>query len=65
MSYLLGREGKPPFVLTVDNAKSYFEPSSLITSTKKSSFAMLYRMPGIKKRFAVRRHLTRHRALRH
>lgn len=53
MSYLLVREGRPPFVLTVDNAKGYFDPSTLITKTKKSGLAMMYRMPGIKKRFAA------------
>lgn len=53
MSYLLARERRPPFVLTVDNAKSYFDPSTLITKTKKGSFGMMYRMPGIKKDFAA------------
>lgn len=53
MSYLLVREGCPPFVLTVDNAKGYFDPSTLITRTRKGSFGMMYRMPGIKKDFAA------------
>lgn len=53
MSYLLAREGRPPFVLTVENAKGYFDPSTLITKTKKGSFGMMYRMPGIKKDFAA------------
>jgi hypothetical protein len=29
MSYILVRAGKAPFVLTVDNAKAYFDPSTL------------------------------------
>lgn len=52
MSYLLVREGRPPFVLTVDNAKAYFDPSALITRTKKHSLGTLYRMPKIKANFA-------------
>ena len=35
MSYILARDGHPPFVLTVDNAKAYFDPSTLITKKKK------------------------------
>ena len=52
MSYLLARDGRPPFVLTVDNAKAYFDPSTLIHHTKKHSLAMLFRMPKLKKNFA-------------
>jgi Fic family protein len=35
MSYLLAREGKPPFVLTGENARGFFDPSSVIKKTKK------------------------------
>ncbi|MFH0352457.1 MAG: hypothetical protein ACHBMF_11110 [Chromatiales bacterium] len=52
MSYLLTREGEPPFVLTVDNAKEYFDPSTLIRKTKKRSIEMLVRLPKLKKHFA-------------
>jgi hypothetical protein len=52
MSYILAREGNPPFVLTVDNAQTYFNPSTLITQTKKHSMTMLVRLPRLKKRFA-------------
>ncbi len=38
MSYLLAREGRPPFVLTWKNAKGYFDPSSVIKKTKKRQF---------------------------
>lgn len=51
MSYLLVREGKPPFVLTAENAKGYFDPSAVLTKTRKSSLAMLFRMPKAKKYF--------------
>lgn len=52
MSYLLAREGQPPFVLTVENAGSFFNPSTVITRTRKQSLAMLYQMPKIKRSFA-------------
>jgi hypothetical protein len=52
MSYLLARENRPPFVLTVDNAKAYFDPSTLVRKTRKQSMAMLIRLPKLKKRFA-------------
>jgi len=51
MSYLLAREGKPPFVLTVDNAKAYFDPSTLITATKKTPFARLFKLPHLGRDF--------------
>jgi hypothetical protein len=53
MSYLLASEGKPPFVLSPENAKAYFDPSTLITSTDKKSLGMLFRLPLIRRRFAA------------
>ena len=38
MSYLLTREGQPPFVLTRKNAKGFFDPSSVAKKTKKKNF---------------------------
>jgi hypothetical protein len=52
MSYIPVNAGRPPLVLTVDNAKAYFDPSTLIKDTKKGSFGMLFKIPKIKKRFA-------------
>lgn len=52
MSSILVRGGKPPFVLTVDNAKAYFDPSSLAKATKKDLMGKLYKLPKIKKNFA-------------
>ncbi len=52
MSYLLAREGRPPFVLTVENAAGYFDPSTLVTRTSKNGATMLFRMPRLKKYFA-------------
>jgi hypothetical protein len=34
MSYILAREGRPPFVLTAENARAYLDPSTLITETR-------------------------------
>ncbi len=53
MSSILVRNGKPPFVLTVDNAKGYFDPSSLIKLTKKDFMGKYYKLPKIKKVFAA------------
>jgi hypothetical protein len=52
ISRILGREGQPPFVLTVNNAKAYFDPSTLITKTNRRSVTVLFRMPKLKKHFA-------------
>jgi hypothetical protein len=53
MSWLLAREGKPPFVLSVDNAKAYFDPSSIAKSLRKHSLRMMLSRPKLLKRFAA------------
>ena len=52
MSYILAAAGRPPFVLTVDNAKAYFDPSTLITRKKKKSLTLLLEMPRLRRHFA-------------
>jgi hypothetical protein len=52
MSFILGREGRPPVVITSDTAQAFFDPSSLVKQTRKGSVGMLFRMPGLKKRLA-------------
>jgi len=52
MSYILARDGKAPFVLTVPNAKAYFDPSTLIKETKKTTFTFFAKLPRLKKQFA-------------
>jgi len=52
MSYLLGLDRKPPFVLSVANARAYFDPSTLIKSTKKSTSDELVKLPHMKRQFA-------------
>lgn len=53
MSYLLARDGEPPFVLTVGNAKAYFDPSTLIKQMQKTSSTLLAKLPHMKRRFAA------------
>jgi len=53
VSYLLMREGLPPFVLTVDNAEAFFNPSSVIRNVSKQSAMALFKMPKIKKKYAA------------
>jgi hypothetical protein len=53
MSYLLARDGQPPFVLTVDNAKAYFDPSTLIKQTRKTPSTLLAKLPHMKRHFAA------------
>ncbi len=51
-SYVLLRDGKPPFVLAVENAVAYFEPSTVLRDTSKLGPMSLFRLPGINRRFA-------------
>lgn len=52
MSHMLAWDGKPPFVLTVANAKAYFDPSSLVQGCKKHSLRALFEIPKLRKRLA-------------
>jgi hypothetical protein len=52
VSYLLMREGFPPFVLTVDNAPGYFNPSTVMRKIPKRGVKALYQLPKIKKKYA-------------
>lgn len=66
MSYILARNGKPPFVLSVDNAKAYFDPSSLVKNARKHSLRMLVEQPKLTKRLAdLLRESTDPQHLRH
>jgi hypothetical protein len=53
MSYILLREGLPPFVLSVDNAAAYFKSSTALRDIRKHSPAALFRLPGIRRRLAA------------
>ena len=52
MSYILAKEGYPPFVLTAANAKAYFESSALIKKLPRNGLANLFRLPRLKTRIA-------------
>lgn len=52
MSCILVSNGKPLFVLTVDNAKAYFDPSSLTKETHKNFIGKYYKLPKIIKKFS-------------
>ena len=52
MSYIMGREGKPPFVLTPENAEAYFNPSSLVRDAHKYSLDELIKIPKLTRYFA-------------
>jgi len=53
VSYLLMRAGLPPFVLTLENAEGYFNPSSVIRNSAKHGVKALYELPKIKKKYAA------------
>jgi len=53
MSYVLLRSGLPPFVLTVDVAAAYFDPSTLVRSTGRDSAAAWFRLPKIRRRLVT------------
>jgi hypothetical protein len=52
MSYILAREGRPPFVLTEKNARAFFNPASVFKKSSKRHFAMRVKMPGLTRAFA-------------
>jgi prophage maintenance system killer protein len=52
MSYILAKEGQPPFVLTAANAKAYFESSAWIKKLPRNGLANLFRLPLLKARIA-------------
>lgn len=46
------RAGKPPFVLAIDNAVGYFNPSAVIKfSDRRKVWHSMFKIPGIKKQF--------------
>ncbi|HFQ90774.1 MAG TPA: hypothetical protein ENK27_11945, partial [Desulfobulbus sp.] len=47
MSHILASDGKPPFVLRVDNAEAYFNPSTVAKLTRKSVVTNLWKLPKI------------------
>jgi prophage maintenance system killer protein len=62
MSYLLVRDGEPPFVLTLENAPAYFDIFRTLRDTDKNSPTMLFRLLGARKRLGA---LLREQSDRH
>jgi hypothetical protein len=52
MSYILARDGRPPFVLTVEDAKEFLDWSTLFTTKRKTGVLLRWQMPWLKRRFA-------------
>jgi hypothetical protein len=52
LSYVLGRAGLPPYVLSVENAKGYFDLSLDIKKTRKNGLSHLFRVPRLTRAFA-------------
>jgi hypothetical protein len=64
MSYVLVRQGQPPFVLTPENAEAYFEISAALRDIARHGPAIRFRLPALVARLsgllaedAGRRHL--------
>ena len=52
MSYILARDGHPPFVLTTGRAKDFFDWSTLFGAKRKSGLLLRWRMPSLTRNFA-------------
>lgn len=53
MSFMLGRAGYPPFVLTSDNAKEILDQSTPISDFKKHGFSALIYTPRLRNQLAI------------
>lgn len=53
VSFMLSREGYPPFVLTPDNAKELLDQSREISELKKHSFGAIIHEPMLRNRLAI------------
>ena len=52
-SWILAASGHPPFVLSVDNALAYFEPSGVIREIPKNGPIAVFRMAAARRRLAA------------
>lgn len=52
MSYILARDGHPPFVLNAHRAKEFFDWSTLFSAKRKSGFLLRWQMPALTHNFA-------------
>jgi hypothetical protein len=52
VSFLLGREGYPPFVLTPTNAKALFDQSRQLSDLRKNSLRAMIQLPKLRNQLA-------------
>jgi len=52
MSYILVRDGLPPFVLSTGSAAAYFDPSTTVKDVDKNSPAMVFRLSRVTEQLA-------------
>jgi hypothetical protein len=52
MSYILARGGYPPFVLTAERARDFFNWSTLFSAKRKSGLLLRWQMPLLTRNFA-------------
>jgi prophage maintenance system killer protein len=52
MSYILVRDGQPPFVLSTDSAAAYFHPSTVIKDVDKNSPSTVFRLSRVTEQLA-------------
>lgn len=53
VSFILGREGYPPFVLTPNNAKPLFDQSKRLSDLRKSSLRAMIQFPRLRNQLAT------------
>ena len=53
MSYILLRDGEPPFVISAGNADTYFDASAELRAVDKHGPAALLRLPPIRQRLVA------------
>lgn len=60
VSYVLAREGQPPFVLSKKNIRAYFDPSKHVFYRNRHSLAMIWQWPRLQHDIAelLRKHAS-------
>jgi hypothetical protein len=53
MSYILLRDGRPPFVLSPESVAAYFDPSTAIRDVDKNSPATIFRLARVREQLAT------------
>jgi hypothetical protein len=53
MSYILLRDGRPPYVLSPESVAAYFDPSTAIRDVDKNSPATIFRLARVREQLAT------------